>query len=81
MFYLTKTFLNWHDVKGLRVAYLSGVQADDPLTAKPFNYTIANVQSLEVSITCRYRYRCRYLSYSKVSDPHFPLLDPDPATV
>ncbi len=34
---------------GLRIAYLSGVQAEDPLTAKPFNYTITNVQSLEVS--------------------------------
>lgn len=36
--------------EGLRVAYLSGVQAEDPLTAKPFNYTVANVQSLESSL-------------------------------
>ncbi len=34
---------------GLRIAYLSGVLAEDALTAKPFNYTITNVQSLEVS--------------------------------
>jgi hypothetical protein len=33
---------------GLKVAYLSGVQAEDPLTAKAFNYTVLNVQSLEV---------------------------------
>jgi hypothetical protein len=40
---------------GLRIAYLSGVQAEDALTAKPFNYTITNVQSLEVSTrTVRY---------------------------
>jgi hypothetical protein len=40
---------NMETFSGLRIAYLSGVQAEDPLTAKPFNYTITNVQSLEVS--------------------------------
>ena len=34
---------------GLRIAYLSGVNAEDPLAAKDYNYSIQNLQGLEVS--------------------------------
>jgi len=35
---------------GLKIAYLSGVQSDDPLTAKDHNYSLQNLQSLEGSL-------------------------------
>ena len=40
--------------EGLKIAYLSGVQSDDILSAKSHNYTAANLQNLEVRVTCAY---------------------------
>jgi len=36
--------------EGLKIAYLSGVQASDNLSAKSHNYTPSNLQNLEVSL-------------------------------
>ena len=38
--------------EGLKIAYLSGVQPEDILSAKSHNYTAANLQNLEVRVTC-----------------------------
>eukprot|EP00088_Acartia_fossae_P069650 TRINITY_DN9155_c0_g1_i3.p1 TRINITY_DN9155_c0_g1~~TRINITY_DN9155_c0_g1_i3.p1 ORF type:complete len:523 (+),score=146.82 TRINITY_DN9155_c0_g1_i3:40-1608(+) len=36
--------------EGLRIAYMSGVNSEDPLAAKEYNYSIQNLQSLESSL-------------------------------
>ena len=35
--------------EGLRIAYMSGVNGEDPLAAKEYNYSVQNLQSLEVN--------------------------------
>ena len=46
--------------EGLKIAYLSGVQPEDILSAKSHNYTPENLQNLEVKQPCLIKYK-KYL--------------------